>query len=141
MTLRRTRLERRRPLARGRGLSVERDAELDVPPATRDLLRQRSRGRCEAARYAAGCTQAATDVHHRKRRRDGGHAIANLVDLCRACHRWAHDHPAEARDLGLIVSAFADPAEAPLLVLHRATGERWPALLTDDGAYQLAGAA
>lgn len=136
-------LTRSTGLARGAGLKRTRVAgrprrpDLDVPEETRTLLRWRSRGRCEAAVYAAGCAQDATDVHHRKRRRDGGHAIANLLDLCRPCHSWAHSHPDEARALGVIVSAYDDPAEAPVLLLSRLTGERRPAILTPDGGYLL----
>lgn len=42
------------------------------------------------------------------RRRDGGHAIENLVLLCRTCHSWAHANPAGARKYGFIVSAWGD---------------------------------
>lgn len=68
------------------------------------------------------------DIHHRKRRRDGGHGRANCIVLCRTCHHWTHAHPAEARSLGLIVSAHhTDPSTVPLQ-----TFGGW-VTLTDDG--------
>lgn len=147
-------LPRRKPLTRRGGLTsttgivgrrkgtpaaparAERD---DVPVATRELLRARSRGRCEAL-VPGVCTHHASDAHHRQRRRDGGHGIGNLVDLCRACHRWAHANPARARELGLIVSAFeVDPAAVPVLLLSHLTGERTEVLLEADGSYLVDG--
>jgi len=51
-------------------------------------------------------------VHHRMRRRDGGHDMWNLVLLDRACHSWVHAHPEESREQGFIISAYMDVNEA-----------------------------
>lgn len=85
-----------------------------IPQASRDLVHHRSGGHCEI-RGADDCAFTATDLHHRKRRRDGGHAASNLLDACAPCHRNAHAHPQLARERGWIVSAFAvDPALEPV---------------------------
>lgn len=99
----------------------------NVEACTRELLALRSATRCEIA--AAGCTQVATDWHHRQRRREGDDSIVNALHACRWCHRHAHNHPAQARDYGWIVSAWARPAETPV----RRRG-RW-VLLTPDGRF------
>lgn len=75
----------------------------------------------------------ATDVHHRLRRREGGHGLENLILLCRACHAWVHAHPEEARDAGLIVSVAAQPEKIP--------ARRWDGawvLLDERGRYEFA---
>lgn len=101
-----------------------------IPAEARALVRYRSAGQCEI-RGAADCTFLATDVHHRKRRRDGGHAASNLLDACSSCHRYAHANPQEARDRGWIVSAFAvDPALEPLRYGNPIDRHTW---LHDDG--------
>lgn len=42
-------------------------------------------------------------VHHRRLRSQGGtHDLSNLVALCDTAHRWAHDNPLAAQQLGLI---------------------------------------
>lgn len=49
----------------------------------------------------------AVDRHHRlPRSRGGPDDEHNLVDLCRGCHRWAEDHPEEARERGLTIPGF-----------------------------------
>lgn len=50
------------------------------------------------------CTHKATDVHH-----VDGRVEDDLTDEegfrsgCRACHKWTHDHPEEARILGYLI--------------------------------------
>lgn len=54
------------------------------------------------------CTGYCEQVHHKAGR--GGpdpHRLDNLVGCCEPCHMWIHAHPAEARDLGLMVSRLA----------------------------------
>lgn len=67
-------------------------------------------------------------VHHRRLRSQGGrHSLENLLLLCEACHTWAHRHPRDARETGLIVSAYELPGEVPFKhALHD-----WVLLLTD----------
>lgn len=75
------------------------------------------------------------DVHHRLARSGGtDESFANLVSLCRGCHRWLHHHPVQARAEGWIVRAQDDPAAVP--VKHW----MWPAgpiLLLADGSIQI----
>ena len=49
------------------------------------------------------CSRPATDLHHLLSRAQGGALMDknNIAGLCREHHRAAHDHPAEARRLGL----------------------------------------
>ena len=54
------------------------------------------------------------DRHHRKRRRDGGDVIENIVILHHACHMEAHNHPFEAKRRGFIVPTYANVIETPL---------------------------
>ena len=80
-----------------------------IPTAAREAVRRRQDGQC------ARCGAAYTEVHHRRRRREGGHEVGNLVGLCTTDHRWAHAHPTQARADGYIVSAHdADPATVPI---------------------------
>lgn len=60
-----------------------------------------------------------TERHHRKRRRDGGDRLCNLLALCTDCHRHVTEHPAEARKYGWIVSAYAEPDQVPVLWRRR----------------------
>ena len=52
--------------------------------------------------FPAGCTQAATEVHHRR-----GRVGALLLDesswsaICRDHHRWITEHPAAAVEMGI----------------------------------------
>lgn len=85
----------------------------------------RCHGRCEVCdRLLLGNA----DRHHRQRREVGGDRLANLVLLHPECHTWVHAHPAEAREKGWIVSAYADDLlSVPVLSL----GQWW--LLDDEG--------
>lgn len=71
----------------------------DFTPQVRAAVRQRSRGRCERCRIAV-----ATDMHHKRRRREGDHSAENAAHLCRSCHRFLHEHPRQAKAEGFIVS-------------------------------------
>jgi hypothetical protein len=67
-------------------------------------LRKRARDQCEASvqGYCGGDGQHA---HHRLLRSQGGpDDIANMLWLCFACHRWWHDHRADARVAKVIIS-------------------------------------
>ena len=60
-------------------------------------------------------TAVATEIHHRRTRGHRGHLTlpANAARLCHACHRWVHDNPREAHDLGWLVWP-GDPDWQPL---------------------------
>lgn len=78
--------------------------------STRAAVPGRSGGVCEY------CTRRrAQDMHHRKSRGVGGRwHPANVLHLCRVCHRFITDHPAWAHALGLIVKSTEDPAKRPV---------------------------
>lgn len=100
----------------------------DPMAEARPVVHTRSGGMCERC-----CARRATDVHHRQLRRHGDHQPANLVDLCRECHEWAHKHPAEARESGFIVSGRIDPRSVTLQ--HGLYGR---VRIDDDGGWELA---
>lgn len=92
------------------------------------VLFARSGGACERC----GVRTSAMERHHRKRRRDGGDRLCNILLLCAGgdgCHRHVTEHPGEARRYGFIVSAYADPAVIPVLYRRR----EWM-VLGDDGS-------
>lgn len=99
-------------------------SEASIPTSVRVAVRARDAGHC--VRCGVG---GQLHVHHRQRRRDGGHGLANCISLCSTCHHWVHANPILARDGGFIVSAFApDVSVVPL---------RWysamDVTLNDDG--------
>lgn len=92
-------------------------ARPSVPAAVRALVIARSGGWCEAK--LSSCLGQATDQAHRIGRKMGGrpdawHTAAGVLHLCRACHRWCHARPAEAKDLGLMLDEHQDPTVEPL---------------------------
>lgn len=97
------------------------------------LLMVRSLGCCEKC----GNDQGPFERHHRKRRRDGGDRLANVVLLCRSCHRHVTEHPAEARKYGWIVSVSRDPADVPFL-WHAYRQEADWVYLDDEGNTRVA---
>lgn len=101
---------------------------VDPMANSRPTVHTRSGGMCERCG-----TQRATDVHHRQLRRHGDHEPANLVDLCRACHSWAHGNVAEAMTAGFIVHSTSNPREIALT--HAWLGR---VTLNDDGGWELA---
>jgi hypothetical protein len=97
--------------------------------AMRPVIRARSRGNCEALRIIDAfvsaqdydpateaafeawsekeCANRATELHHRKIRKQGGsNSEDNLADLCIACHQWVHANPEMAYRLGLLLHAW-----------------------------------
>lgn len=95
-----------------------------IPTAARQALQERDRGQC------VRCGAKAREVHHRQRRREGGHELHNLVSLCPRCHRFAHARPSEARQGGFIVSVYVDDVAAvPVEAFYGRV------LLNTDGSY------
>lgn len=79
------------------------------------------------------CSHYGGNVHHRKRRSQGGsNQASNLLLLCGSgttgCHGFYHAHPEVAMQLGYLVSQAAAPAQTP--VWHLGWGA-W-VLLRDD---------
>ena len=81
--------------------------ELTVP-AIRALVWERQNGLC--ARCFDPMQADRWEAHHRVRRAVLGWCPCNIVGLHPRCHTQGplavHDHPADARDRGLIVSPF-----------------------------------
>lgn len=81
----------------------------EIPTKAREIVRERQNGQC------ARCGVAYTDLHHRQRRREAGHAVGILVGTCRACHKWAHANPTAAKADGYIISPHEDnPTSVPI---------------------------
>jgi hypothetical protein len=84
----------------------------------REGLERRSEGLCEMR--LPGCSGNATDAAHRLARKKGGRRyesfdrLCNLIHACRTCHRWTHDRPAEANDLGLVLKEWQVPELEPM---------------------------
>jgi 5-methylcytosine-specific restriction endonuclease McrA len=58
-------------------------------------------GRCQVA--GPGCEGAAREGHHILARSQGGkHEAGNVLVVCGVCHRWIHEHPAEAVARGFL---------------------------------------
>jgi hypothetical protein len=96
-----------------------------IPTAARTKVHQRERFLC------IRCRGWGAEIHHRQRRRTGGHGLENLILLCKRDHDWAHSHPAQAKAEGLIVSSFTNNIEeVPIQTWH---GE---VRLTKQGTYE-----
>ena len=45
-----------------------------------------------------------TDIHHmNKRSGERLNDVSMFLPVCRPCHQWIHDYPADARDKGFLV--------------------------------------
>lgn len=85
-----------------------------IPERSRRLVEQRQGGLC------ARCGGRGVEWHHRRSRSVRGphrHCPCNGVLLCSGCHTWAHGHPTEAQEAGLIVSRYDEPQERPIKTL------------------------
>ena len=77
-------------------------AEQPLRDACMAAVRKRSGGRCEA-RVPGVCVGVASEGHEPGRRGGGRHLDPEQVmHLCWACHRFAHEHPQAARERGLL---------------------------------------
>lgn len=71
--------------------------------AAKPLVRERSRGRCEAA-ASPNCSGQGGHVHHRRLRSQGGtNELDNLLDVCVWCHSFIHGNPALSYERGWLV--------------------------------------
>lgn len=50
-----------------------------------------------------GCNRYTQDVHHTAGRGPNLNKVETWMAVCRSCHNWIHNHPGQARELGLIV--------------------------------------
>jgi hypothetical protein len=101
-----------RALLRSNGVRVRPRGERDprVPltyegefQRQRLLVLERCDGRCEVG-VIGFCRGAATEVHHRQTRAQGGsNALTNLLAVCGRCHRYIHANPAAAYEHGWLI--------------------------------------
>lgn len=91
-----------------------------VPGGNRRTVLARSAGLCE--RCARWLANIPADIHHRRPRGMGGtskpeiHQPANLLALCRDCHRWVEENRALALEQGWLISQHdtREPYEIPI---------------------------
>lgn len=106
-----------------------RPARSPVTPALRFTLWTRAQCACERCGKAVDLD--GFDAHHRQRRREGDHGAANLLVVCRRCHREIEEERLVSVAAGWIVHSCDQPAERPVL-LH--DGRR--VLLNRAGTYE-----
>lgn len=104
-------INRRTPLRRGESI-LKRSAmrkhpskrrSLGVPEEVRAQVFARDRGCVAVLLIREIRCSGSHDPHHVLRRSQGGtDTIDNLVTLCRAHHRWVHEHPKISVDIGLL---------------------------------------
>jgi hypothetical protein len=87
-----------------------------IPSGQRSLVKVRDNWCC------VRCGMPGAEWHHRRSRSvrdDHQHCTCNGIWLCSTCHVWAHAHPFEARNTGLIVSRHSMPGDEPVLCAVR----------------------
>lgn len=94
-----------------RRLSAKSDRRRQLDAQTADLRAGVARLPC-LLRHHSPCAGPGTPHHLAKSSAGGPTTPDNLVPLCAFHNGWVEDHPAEARDLGLVVRAGIDHAEA-----------------------------
>lgn len=77
-----------------------------IPSRVRKIVHERSNDQCSR------CGNRGSEIHHRQRRREAGHAVGNCVLLCSTDHKWAHANPVKAKADGYIVPPWEDDASA-----------------------------
>lgn len=72
---------------------------------TRRILEERCGGRCEARGHGdCVCSGRYENAHHKRRRSQGGSDEPdNLLCVCLGHHRWIHDNPEAAVELGFLI--------------------------------------
>ncbi|MEM9752577.1 MAG: hypothetical protein AAF916_04250 [Planctomycetota bacterium] len=92
---------RRTPLKR---VSEKRRAQMYNRDRCKTIVRLRSKGQCELG-IAGVCTGKAKDAHELLPRAQGGDPTdpANVRDVCRRCHDYAHANPEEAYAFGWLI--------------------------------------
>jgi hypothetical protein len=80
-------------------------------------LDARCKGMCELElkTICVGAWGFGLHRHHRQPRRTGDNRLVNILMLCRACHDFAHAHPALAYRNGWLVHSWDDPAEVEVI--------------------------
>lgn len=75
------------------------------PPLVQKIIDKRDEGRCQRC----GRAGLRLERHHRRAKSMGGSTArshtqcpCNALSLCRSCHAYVHEHPADSRDQGWI---------------------------------------
>ncbi|HEX7022621.1 MAG TPA: HNH endonuclease signature motif containing protein [Trueperaceae bacterium] len=109
LMLRRTPLRRYKPLRartvlrRTKALKPGRPHR--IPQRVADEVTLRASGRCEI------CGRPGLEMHHRRRRAQGGKdSPENLLLLCRECHDFIHHNPAWAYERGYLLRGYGEVA-------------------------------
>lgn len=89
------------------------------------VLAVRCAGRCEVC---GDLLRGRVERHHRKRRRDGGDTLAQILYLHPGCHNKVTENPTWAHDHGYIVWVAENPLDVPVFWC----GRQW-VLLDDEG--------
>lgn len=80
-----------------------------IPQKIREHIKERDQGCCRR------CGAPGQEIHHRQGRRSvDAHRPSNLVLLCRACHQWITEHPAEAYAEGWSVRRISNDNTATI---------------------------
>lgn len=96
---------------------------------TRKLVELRSDGFCEKC----GIPGATDKAHRISRGVGGGWEPANILDLCRDCHKRHHANPITARKGGWHLLSGSAPEECPVWLHHQ--GDYGLAYLHNDGTF------
>jgi len=116
--MRRSPLKRKSLMKRGakrvRQVSAKRVAENVVRRKVVERIVKERGLDCEA-RVEKVCKGQAVDAHEKLTRGRGGSIIdpTNILLVCRECHTWIDEHPAEAKRRGLVESAAPRMSDGP----------------------------
>lgn len=98
-----------------------------IPTRAREKVRERQQGAC------ARCGNTYTALHHRQRRREGGHEVHNLVGLCQTDHDFVHSQVTKAQMQGYIIPPWVDePWTVPVKAYYG-----WVLLLPNESILHL----
>lgn len=85
-----------------------------IPKDVAATVIERANGCCEMCGYPFGVMGERPIFHHRQALAMGGsrnhdkHTVGNIIQIHDECHTHAHANPDWARDLGYIVSQYAE---------------------------------
>lgn len=129
--MKRTPLKRKAPLKPGKTRLKAKSKSNSRPNQDLDFRYRylMSNPYCQIAPHLIGIVpgirplETASEVHHAFGSRKGRHDnMLNCVSVCRAAHRWAHDHPQEGRLLCLWIKWKAGLFDA---ITFKAISGKW----------------
>lgn len=112
--MKRTPLVRKTPIARVKPLPKRSTKAVQMAPKRSKHVREylELHPECEA-RIEGICGFWSWDVHERLRRSQGGDILdgSDQLAVCRPCHNWIGEHPAEAKRRGFARSRWEPPLQ------------------------------